>query len=121
MERNVKSHLHPRSDQDPRIPSTVSKLTNQPTLRAEDAASEEIGNISAFRQAQMLYARAKGMPQRPPNPGCPTNAPSTEKAITKSSVAIGMPDPVLAMTWDNFPHSAHVAGVSLLDQRFAPE
>lgn len=69
MERNVKSHVHPRSGQDPKTPSTASKLTNQPTLRAEDAASEEIGNISASRQAQTLYARAKGMPQRPPNPG----------------------------------------------------
>lgn len=107
-------------DHEPNIPTTVSKLTSQPTLRAEDAASAAIGNISAFRQAQVWYARAKGMPHRPPHPGWPTNAPDTEKATTTSSVATGMPDPVLAMTWESLPHSTQVAGAALLDRRFAP-
>lgn len=48
-------------------------------------------------------------------------APSTEKATTTSSVATGMPAPVLAMTWENLPHLAHLAGASRLDQRFARE
>ncbi|WP_156472846.1 hypothetical protein [Pseudorhodoferax sp. Leaf265] len=48
--------------QEPKMPNNASKVTNQFTLRAEEEASAEMGNISARVHAQMLYVNARGIP-----------------------------------------------------------
>lgn len=49
------------------------------------------------------------------------NVPKMADTTTINAVAAGIPEPVLAMTCESFPHNAQVAGASRLDQRLAPQ